>query len=229
LHSLHQDRFISQATVAEHADEFKEMVEEWYKSSGGADLPPELKELVAKLGVNLTATTTVTDPSTPSRQGKREKNTAITPTAGDGAVQDSLEGLRFVLSGTWPNLGGGSGLKVGKQRLKARIEQFGGRVTGDISGVTDVLVIGKSPGPKKMVEALEKEVKVFDIDILNHMIRGELSLDEIRSLKASGEDTLVHPLDHQVQHQSQTPMPTKQAKQGTAGPEGNHEVDHSNE
>jgi hypothetical protein len=80
-----------------------------------------------------------------------------------------------------------------------------------------------------MVEALEKEVKVIDIDILNHMIRGELSLGKIRSLKASGEDALVHPMDHQVQRQSQTPMPTKQAKQGTAGPKGDHEVDHSNE
>jgi hypothetical protein len=107
------------ATVVEHADEIKEMVEEWYKSSGGADLTPEMKELVAKLGVNLTATTTITNPSTPSRRGKQEQNTTITPTAGDGAVQDSLEGLRFVLSGTWPNLGGRSGLKVGKQRPKA--------------------------------------------------------------------------------------------------------------
>ena len=67
--------------------------------------------------------------------------------------------MRFVLSGTWPNLGGGSGLEVGKQRLKARIEQFGGRVTGSISGITDVLVIRESPGPKKMVEALEKKLR----------------------------------------------------------------------
>ncbi len=137
-----------QETAVEHADEIKQMVEDWYESSGGADLPSELKELVAKLGVNLTATSTGNDPSTPSRQGKQEKNTAITPTARDRAVQDSLGGLRFALSGTWPNLGGGSGLEVGKQRRKARIEQFGGRVTGSISGITDVLVIGESPGPK---------------------------------------------------------------------------------
>jgi hypothetical protein len=80
------------------------MVEEWYKSSGGADLPSELKELVAKLGVDLTAMTSGTNLNTPNRQGKCKKNTASTPTARDGAVQGSLEGLRFVLSGTWPNL-----------------------------------------------------------------------------------------------------------------------------
>ncbi len=144
------------ASVAEYVEEIKEMVEEWYESSSGADLPSELKELVAKLGVDLTATTTGTNLNTPNRRGKRKKNTTSTPTAWDGAVQGSLEGLRFVLSGTWSNLGGGSGLKVGKQRLKARIKQFGGRVTGAISGVTNVLVIGESPGPKKLVEALAK-------------------------------------------------------------------------
>ncbi len=204
------------------------MVEEWYESSGEADLPSELKELVAKSGVNLTATSMGNEPFTPSRRGKREKNTAITPTARDRAVQDSLGGLRFVLSGTWPNLRGGSGLKVGKQRLKACIEQFGGRVTGSISGITDVLLIEESPGPKKMVEALEKEVKIIDIDILNHMIRGELSLDKIMSLRASGKDAPV-PTDHQVQRQSQMSTPTRQASHGTVGPKDDNEVDHNDE
>ena len=137
--------------------------------------------------------------------------------------------MRFVLSGTWPNLGGGSGLEVGKQRLKARIEQFGGRVTGAISGVTNVLVIGESPGPKKMVEALEKGVKVIDMEILNHMIRGELSLDEITSLRASCEDAPVLSTDHPVQRQPLTSTPTRQAKHGIAGHKDDQEVDHSNE
>ena len=218
-----------QATAAEHEDEIKQLVQEWYESSGGADLPQELIELVAKSGVNLTATPTGNDPSTPSRRGKREKDIAATPTARDGAILGSLEGLRFVLSGTWPNLGGGSGLEVGKQRLKARIEQFGGRVTGAISGVTNVLVIGESPGPKKMVEALEKGVKVIDMEILNHMIRGELSLDEITSLRASCEDAPVLSTDHPVQRQPLTSTPTRQAKHGIAGHKDDQEVDHSNE
>jgi hypothetical protein len=111
------------APAAGYADEIKEMVEDWYKSSGGADLPPELNELVTKLEVNLTAMTTDTNPTMPSRKSKRGKNTAITPTTQDGAVQGSLGGLRFVLSGTWPNLGGDSGLKVGKQGVKEAMHQ----------------------------------------------------------------------------------------------------------
>ncbi len=100
-----------------------------------------------------------------------------------------------------------------------------------ISGVTNILVIRESPRPKKLVEALEKKVKVINIDILNHMIQGELTLDEIRSLNvnASNKGALVHSTDHQVQHQSQTPTPTEQAKQGTAGPKGDPEVNHNNE
>jgi hypothetical protein len=98
-----------------------------------------------------------------------------------------------------------------------------------ISGVTDVLVIGDSPGPRKLVEALEKEIKVVNINILNHMIQGELTLNKVRTLKAPGEDASVHSTDHQVQRQSQTPMPTKQAMHGTAGPKGDSEVDHRDE
>ena len=79
-----------------------------------------------------------------------------------------------------------------------------------------------------MVEAVEKEVKVIDIDILNHMIRGELSLDEITLLRASGKDAPV-PTDHQVQRQSQTSAPTRQASHGTAGPKDDNEVDHNDE
>ncbi len=80
------------ATVVEHADKIKEMVEEWYKSSGRADLPPELKELVAKSGVNLTAMTTVTNPSTPSRRGKREKIPPSPPLLGTELSKTALRG-----------------------------------------------------------------------------------------------------------------------------------------
>ncbi len=137
--------------------------------------------------------------------------------------------MRFVISGIWPDLGGGVGLKIGKERVRARIKQYGGKVTSAISGVTDILVIGEKPGPKKLIEALEKEVKVIDIDILNHLIWGELNLDEVQMLTAPNAEAPVHAVDHQVQHQSQMPTPTEQAHEGTVGPKGNPEFDHKNE
>jgi hypothetical protein len=137
--------------------------------------------------------------------------------------------LRFVISGIWPDLGGGSGLRLGKERVRARIKQCGGKVTSAISGVTNVLVIGEKPGQKMLIEALEKDVKVIDIDILNHHIRGELTLDEVWTLTAPNAEAPVHAVDYQVQRQSQMPMPTDQAHKGTAGPKGDPEFDHRNE
>ncbi len=220
--------FVPKASAVDYADEIKEMAQEWYKNHGGTELPPDLKELAKMSGITFTAPTN-THPTTSSRQGKCKKDNAITPTARDGAVQDSLEGLRFVISGIWPDLGGGAGLKIGKERVRARIKQFGGKVTLTISGVTDVLIIGEKLGPKKLIKALEKKVKVIDIDILNHLIWGELTLNEVWTLTAPDAEAPVHAVDHQVQHQSQTPTPTEQAHEGTAGPKGDPEFDHRNE
>ena len=37
-------------------------------------------------------------------------------------------------TGTFPELGGGAGLELGKARCRDMIEAFGGRVTGSVSG-----------------------------------------------------------------------------------------------
>jgi hypothetical protein len=71
-------------------------------------------------------------------------------------------------------------------------------------------------------------VKVIDIDILNHLIWGELTIDEVLTLTAPDAEAPVHAVDYQVQHQSQMPTPTEQAHKGTAGPKGNPEFDHRN-
>jgi hypothetical protein len=87
---------VPKALAVDYADEIKEMVQEWYKNGGRMELPPDLKELAKRSEITFTAPTN-THPTTPSRQGKHEKDNAITPSARDGAVQDSLDGLRFVL------------------------------------------------------------------------------------------------------------------------------------
>ena len=38
-----------------------------------------------------------------------------------------LEGKKFVLTGTFPEIGGGAGLSLGKERTKSIIEDFGGK------------------------------------------------------------------------------------------------------
>jgi hypothetical protein len=68
----------------------------------------------------------------------------IIPVPGrDGAPHGSLAGQTVVLTGTFPELGGGAGLNLGKDRAKAMVEAFGGKVTGSVSGRTTLLVVGK--------------------------------------------------------------------------------------
>lgn len=71
----------------------------------------------------------------------------------NGARHNTLAGKAFVLTGIFPEVGGGTGLTLGKDRVKNMIEAFGGRVTGSISGKTDVLVVGKAPGFSKVSQA----------------------------------------------------------------------------
>lgn len=54
----------------------------------------------------------------------------------NGAVAGILNGKKLVLTGTFPEVGGGSGLNLGKDRMVQMIESFGGKVTGSVSGKT---------------------------------------------------------------------------------------------
>jgi len=69
------------------------------------------------------------------------------------AVANVLAGKTVVLTGVFPQLGGGQGLDLGKGRARAMIESFGGRVTGAVSGKTDVLLVGTDPGMSKVSKA----------------------------------------------------------------------------
>ena len=53
----------------------------------------------------------------------------VVPVPGvNGAKPHALAGKTLVLTGVFPELGGGCGLNLGKARLTALVEQFGGRV-----------------------------------------------------------------------------------------------------
>ena len=79
----------------------------------------------------------------------------------NGASSNALAGKTFVLTGVFPEIGGGAGLNLGKDRLKSIIEKFGGRVTGSVSGRTDVLLAGKEPGASKVNKAESKGTVLY--------------------------------------------------------------------
>eukprot|EP00038_Savillea_parva_P024827 m.45183 g.45183 ORF g.45183 m.45183 type:complete len:515 (+) comp6619_c0_seq2:54-1598(+) len=74
-----------------------------------------------------------------------------------GAKPQLLAGKRVALTGIFPEVGGGSGLSFGKDRVKAIVAAFGGRVTSCVSGKTDFLIVGKNPGLRKVMQARESD------------------------------------------------------------------------
>lgn len=77
---------------------------------------------------------------------KRGRITAFVPPALPPLGKDvarSLDGKRFVLTGTFPELGGGSGIGLGKKKAEGIITTFGGKVTASIGDTTNYLLVGK--------------------------------------------------------------------------------------
>jgi len=93
-----------------------------------------------------------------------EKTQFVIPVPGKGAPAASLAGKSFVVTGTFPEVGGGKGFKLGKERVQKMIQSFGGKVSSSISGRTDVLVVGKSPGASKVKKArANKKISMVSI------------------------------------------------------------------
>ena len=81
----------------------------------------------------------------------------------NGAEAGALSGKKFVLTGVFPEVGGGAGLNLGKDRVRDMIESFGGQVTGSVSGATNYLVVGKEPGASKVSAARAKNIPMPDL------------------------------------------------------------------
>lgn len=84
---------------------------------------------------------------------KRERFVMPRPGENGASGATVFSGKTFVLTGIFPEVGGGGGLSLGKDKVKAMLQSFGGRVTGSVSGKTNVLVVGKEPGMSKVSAA----------------------------------------------------------------------------
>ena len=82
-----------------------------------------------------------------------------TPEPGPGVSDTLLRGQKVVITGTFPEIGGGSGLELGKARVANMVQAFGGRVTQAVSGATTMLVVGKNPGFSKFSKAKSRGIK----------------------------------------------------------------------
>jgi hypothetical protein len=151
-----------------HRKDIEGMIHEWIDGNGSHNIPAHLADLARRAHIDINTFTT------PQRRGQCDKNQLSTPTAVEGAQGGILAGLRFVLTGIWPYQGSGHGLALGKERVKSRIEKFGGTVTLSFSRLTNALVIGDAPGPKKVIEAHNRSIKIITLVQVHDLILGDL-------------------------------------------------------
>jgi hypothetical protein len=152
------------------------MVDEWKADHNNEQLPSLLAALAERAGLQPEMRA-----GTPTRGGKKYKANVNTPSATDGAIPGCLKGLRFVMTGTWPDLGGGQGLTSGRLQLKSCIEKFGGLVTSNYSRLTNFLVIGDNPGSRKVIKAHKKKLKIIDFNQLTKLMVGELIINNLKA------------------------------------------------
>ena len=67
------------------------------------------------------------------------------PIPGRDGPRHSLAGKTVVLSGIFPEVGGGKGLTIGKDKVSAMVESFGGRVTSAVSGSVNSILLPPQP------------------------------------------------------------------------------------
>jgi len=89
-----------------------------------------------------------------------ERESPVRPATGP------LEGLTFVITGT---------LSRPRREIAGWIEEHGGKVTGSVSGNTDFVVLGDSPGRSKRSKAQELGTPMIDEAQLRRMIEGDES------------------------------------------------------
>jgi DNA ligase (NAD+) len=83
----------------------------------------------------------------------------------EAETSDRLEGYTLVVSGVF--------YQRSRDAIKELIEQNGGKVSGSVSGNTDILVAGENMGPKKLEKARELNVRIASESEFLEMIGAE--------------------------------------------------------
>ncbi|KAJ3405419.1 hypothetical protein HDU80_001341 [Chytriomyces hyalinus] len=119
----------------------------------------------------------VQEPTSTERVPHEKSNFFVAPRPGVDGPSDFLAGKTIVLTGMFPEMGGGCGLNMGKDRLKAMCESFGARVTSAVSGKTNLLIVGQEPGQSKVAKAASTgKCQIIGLQDLVKCIEGQQSL-----------------------------------------------------
>jgi hypothetical protein len=173
------------------------MLREWAETHGTKEpLPPVLRSLANQIGVSTAQAEP--NPSTPGRPRRGQREKPISPSKVIPPCS-KLDVQRFVLTGTWPGLGG-EGLTAGKEAVKAGIEKHGGKVTSGFSNITNFLVIGTSPGPKKILNVNHKGIQIVTLDQVNSVIvNDDMAIEDLAGPYPDAAMAILAELGIQVQ------------------------------
>jgi len=127
-----------------------------------------------------------------------------------------LSNMRFVITGQLPSLT--------RDECKDLILEYGGRVTGSVSGMTRYLIAGEEAGESKLAKAKEKKVAILDesgfLDLLRTLPAGKApKVKPVKDAKPpKGNSSLsavvaTRGTNKQQQQQSQPPPPQQQQLQ----------------
>jgi len=95
---------------------------------------------------------------------ERLRDRGVEPEPADPVADsdDALTGLTFVFTGALE--------RYTRQEAQTEVERHGGRATSSVSGATDYLVVGESPGQTKREDAREHDVTVIDEDEFDALV-----------------------------------------------------------
>lgn len=96
--------------------------------------------------------------------------------------EQQLKGKTIVLTGVFPEMGGGVGLSFGKGGVEEWILSLGGKVTGSVSKKTSILLVGEAPGRSKVDKATQLGVKLLKLEDLLTNVKDD-SLDSAPSME----------------------------------------------
>ncbi|CAM9203075.1 unnamed protein product, partial [Hapterophycus canaliculatus] len=142
---------------------------------GASSVPPTSGAVQSLVGHQEDAATTTAMVAPPAARS----GFYVVPRPGvNGAPRDFLKGKTIVMTGLFPEIGGGTGLNLGKDRLRSMCESFGARVTSSISGKTDMLIVGKEPGASKVSKgSASAKCQLLSLADLTLSIQGEQQLE----------------------------------------------------
>jgi hypothetical protein len=135
----------------------------------------------------------------PGRRGQCDKTSPAWEDPSIAPMRRILLGQRFALSCKWPRLGGGQSLIPDKDNVKVIIKWHGGSVTSGFLRLTKVLVIGDSPGLKKILEAHEQSLSIVDLAQITSIITNDGKAAQDLLLAPYPETAMAIPSQHNIQ------------------------------